>query len=88
MTDIRPVGTVIDDPDKKGTDSQEFLKKEERDLLGVVRERSEKRKEDEAKRKRENPRKPYVLKTGEAVVALELTPDEKYVTATFSHSAA
>ena len=86
MTDIRPVGTVVDDPDKKGTDSQEVLKKEERGLLAVVAERARKRQDDEAKRKRENPRKPYVLKAGESVAALELTPGEQYVVALFKHA--
>src|SRR6185369_10833262 len=38
---------------QKGTDSQEFLKKEEKDLLDIVKRRAEKREEDEAKRKRE-----------------------------------
>ena len=67
--------------DKKGTDSQEFLKKQEKELLEVIRERAAKREEDEAKKKRENPRKPFKLTTGQTIASLHLTPDEKYVVA-------
>jgi len=37
--------------DKKGTESQEYLKREERKLLTIVDERARKREEDEAKKK-------------------------------------
>jgi dipeptidyl aminopeptidase/acylaminoacyl peptidase len=68
-------------PDKKGTDSQEFLKKQEKELLEVIRDRAAKREEDEARRKREHPRKPFTLATGQSIASLRLTPDEKYVIA-------
>ncbi len=71
---------------QKGTDSQEFIKKEERDLLDTIRERATKREQDEAKRKRENPRKPFTLQARQSVLALQLSPDEKYVVATVSES--
>jgi dipeptidyl aminopeptidase/acylaminoacyl peptidase len=71
---------------QKGTDSQEFIKKEERDLLEVVKEHAEKREQEEAKKKRENPRKPYTLQARQSVLALQLTPDEKFVMATISES--
>jgi dipeptidyl aminopeptidase/acylaminoacyl peptidase len=74
------------DEPQKGTESQEFLKKEEKDLLEVVRERAAKREADEAKRKRENPRKPFTLQARQSVTALQLTPDEKYVIASISES--
>ena len=76
--------TDVDPP--KGTDSQEFLKKEERDLLEYIKERAAKREQDEAKRKRDNPRKPFILQARQSVTALQLTPDEKYVIATISES--
>ena len=69
------------DEEKKGTDSQEFVKKEEKDLLEVVREQAAKKEEDEARKKRENPRKPFNLQGQQTVTALALTPDEKYVIA-------
>jgi len=67
--------------EQKGTDSQEFLKKEEKELLEVIRERAAKREEDEARKKRDNPRKPFNLQGTQNVAALTLTPDEKYVIA-------
>ncbi len=82
MTDIRiPGGTPAPEEEKKETASQEYLKKEEKSLLDVVRERDAHREEEEAKRKRENPRKPFNLPAGQSIAALELTPDEKYVIA-------
>ncbi|HEX5736485.1 MAG TPA: prolyl oligopeptidase family serine peptidase [Blastocatellia bacterium] len=67
---------------QRGTDSQEFIKKEERDLLDVVKRRAEKREADEQKRKRDNPRKPFQLAPRQSVVSLQLTPDESAVIAT------
>lgn len=67
--------------EKKGTDSQEALKKEERELLSVIRERATKREEDEARKKRENPRKPFELAAGQTIASLRLSPDEKFVIA-------
>ena len=71
-----------DTEQQKGTDSQEYLKKEEKDLLEVVRERAAKREADEARRKKENPRKPFTLQPRQSVTALQLSPDEKFVIAT------
>ncbi|HEY5611373.1 MAG TPA: prolyl oligopeptidase family serine peptidase [Thermoanaerobaculia bacterium] len=62
--------------EKKGTESQEFLKKEERELLDIIERRAKKREEEEAKRKRENPRKPFKLERRQTVMDLQLTPDE------------
>ncbi len=67
--------------EQKGTDSQEFLKNQEKELLEVIRERAAKREEDEAKKKRGNPRKPFNLTAGQTIASLQLTPDEKYVIA-------
>lgn len=76
-----------EDGERKGTDSQEFLKKEEKDLLTTIKERSEKRAEEEAKRKKEQPRKPFRLSSKQSVASLLLSPDESYVVATISESA-
>lgn len=73
-------GTGSDE--QKGTDSQEFLKKEERELLEAVRERAQQREEREAKRKQREKRKPFQLPANQGVSNLQLTPDEKYVIAT------
>jgi dipeptidyl aminopeptidase/acylaminoacyl peptidase len=76
-----------EDGERKGTESQEFLKKEEKELLAVIKERAEKRAAEEAKRKQENPRKPFRLGPRQSVVSLLLAPDETYVLATISESA-
>ncbi len=68
--------------EKKGTESQEFLKKEQEQLLEVVREREELKKQQEELRKKENPRKPFTLQARQSVASLQLSPDEKLVTAT------
>ena len=67
--------------EQKGTASQEFLKQEEKELLEVVRERAAKREEDEARKKRENPRKPFNLTATQSIAWLQLTPGSKYVIA-------
>jgi dipeptidyl aminopeptidase/acylaminoacyl peptidase len=67
--------------EQKGTDSQEFLKKEERELLAVVRDRVRQREEAEARRKRENPRKPFTLAPRQSVAQMRLAPDGKTVAA-------
>jgi dipeptidyl aminopeptidase/acylaminoacyl peptidase len=70
----------------KGTDSQEYLKKEQKDLLVAVRERAARRQEDEDKRKRDNPRKAFTLQARQSVASLQLSPDEKIVTAEITES--
>ncbi len=65
--------------DKKGTESQEYIKKEEKALLDVVARRAAKREEEEAKKKREHPLKPFKLTKGQSVVDGRLTPDGKSV---------
>jgi dipeptidyl aminopeptidase/acylaminoacyl peptidase len=72
---------------QRGTDSQEYLKKEERALLDAVRERAEQREEQEKKRKEREKRKPLNLPTGQNAIALNLSPDGKYVIATVSEPA-
>lgn len=81
MTNIRPPGTPPPQEDQKGTPSQETLKKDQKDLFTVIRERAAEREEQEAKHKREHPRKPFILQAGQSVASLQLTPDEKYVIA-------
>ncbi len=96
LTDVRAAGTSATPPaaargntprsassteEQKGTDSQEFLKKQEKELLEVVRERAAKHEQDEARKKRENPRKPFNLTATQSIAWLQLTPDSKYVIA-------
>jgi dipeptidyl aminopeptidase/acylaminoacyl peptidase len=73
---------AADSPPQKGTESQEYLKKEERELLDVIKRRAQKREQDEEKRKRERPRKPFQLGARQTAVSLQLSPDDKSVIVT------
>jgi dipeptidyl aminopeptidase/acylaminoacyl peptidase len=64
---------------QKGTESQEYLKKEQKELLEYVRDLAAQREEQEARQKKENPRKPFTLQPRESIAGLELSPDGKYV---------
>jgi len=55
-------------------------------LFRSVKRRAEKREEDDAKRKREHPRKPFQLGARQTAVNLQLTPDEKSVIATVNET--
>lgn len=88
LTDIRIGAGATPSATPKGTDSQEYLKKEERALLDAVRERAEQREEQEKKRKEREKRKPFNLPTGQNAVSLILSPDGKYVVATISEPGA
>ena len=81
-----PAATGIEPP--RGTDSQEYLKKEQKELLEAVRERAARREEEEARRKKENPRQPFTLQPRQSVASLELSPDEKFVMAAIGESGA
>ncbi len=83
----RAAAPVSGTDQQKGTDSQEFLKKQESDLLDVIRDRAKRREELDAKRKKENPRKPFLLTARQTLGTLELSPDEKYVVATVNEIA-
>lgn len=74
---------------QRGTDSQEALKKEERDLLAVIRERAEKRESDDKKRtEREAERaKPFQLTAGQNAGNMSLSPDGKFVIVMVGESA-
>ncbi|HMV86507.1 MAG TPA: LpqB family beta-propeller domain-containing protein [Blastocatellia bacterium] len=73
-------------PTQAGT-SQDFIKKEERELLEAVRERAQNREEQEAKRKAREKRKPFTPPTGQAVGGLSLSPNGKQVLATVFQTA-
>ena len=72
----------------RGTPSQEFLKKQETELLEVVRDRAALRQAQEDRRKQENPRKPFTLQARQNVASLQLSPDGKFVIASISETAA
>ena len=72
--------------EQRGTDSQEYLKKEQKELLEAVRERAALREEQDKKRQADNPRKPFTLQARQSVAGLQLTPDEKYAIATVTET--
>src|SRR5205085_540105 len=72
---------------QRGTESQEVLRKDEGELLDVVKRRAEKREADEARRKREERLKPFNLGPRQSVANLQLSPDEKYVIAAIVETA-
>ncbi|MDT5294278.1 MAG: hypothetical protein QOJ76_1158, partial [Acidobacteriota bacterium] len=61
------------------SESQEFVRKEERQLVEAVRERAEQREEQEKQRRERDKRKPFNLPAGQAVTSLQLSPDGAYV---------
>jgi len=79
-------GAAASSTEQKGTDSQEYLKKEEKDLIDAIKRRAAKREEDEAKKKKDNPRKPFTPATGQTVAAMQLSPDQKVVIATVTEA--
>jgi dipeptidyl aminopeptidase/acylaminoacyl peptidase len=82
-----PRQTGTGDEPQRGTDSQEYVKKEQRALIESVRERAEQREEQEKKRKAREKRKPFNPPAGQNVGILTLSPDGKYVIATISQPA-
>jgi dipeptidyl aminopeptidase/acylaminoacyl peptidase len=72
---------------QRGTESQEFIKQEERKLIEAVRERAEQREEQEKKRKEREKRQPFNLSPGQSVSNLTLSPDGRYVIATVVQAA-
>lgn len=71
----------------RGTDSQEFLKKQEKELLEIVKERAALREENDAKRKKDHPRKPFQLQARQTANRLELCPDGTCVIAMVNDAA-
>ncbi len=71
----------------KGTDAQEYLKKEQRETFEVVREREKLKEERDAKEKKLNPRTPYTLQARQSINQMQLSPDGKYVLAVIAETA-
>ncbi len=84
-----PAAGQNQDAARRGTDSQEALKKEERELLGAVRERAEKRESDDKRReeREKGRRKPFQLTAGQSTGNMSLTPDGKFVIVSINQTA-
>lgn len=62
--------------DKKGTDNEEWIKQEELGLIGIVKERAEKRKKSKEARELSNPKRIKPLYYGSGNMrALKISPD-------------
>lgn len=73
-------------PEPKGTDTQELLKKDQREMFDVVRERVRLKDENDAKLKARLGRKPYALQARQTLLGLQLSPDGNYVTGLVSET--
>jgi dipeptidyl aminopeptidase/acylaminoacyl peptidase len=78
LTDIRSGSPPVPPTENPGT-SQSALKATEQELFETVRERTKQRMEAEAKRKKEETRKPFYLPTGQSVESLHVSPDGSMV---------
>jgi dipeptidyl aminopeptidase/acylaminoacyl peptidase len=70
------------------SESQEFVRKEERQLIEAVRERAEQREEQEKQRRERERRRPFNLPAGQTVASLQLSPDGAYVVFALGEQAA
>src|SRR2546421_272599 len=75
-------------PQRGASESQEFVRKEERQLIEAVRERAEQREEQEKKRREQDKRRPFTLASGQTVTSLLLSPDGSYVVANVNDQSA
>lgn len=81
VTDIRTGKDPEEAAKEKETPAQQYLKKEEKELIAVVRAREAAEEEKKAREKKLNPRKPWFIPAEDKVASLRLTPDERFVTA-------
>jgi dipeptidyl aminopeptidase/acylaminoacyl peptidase len=84
----RAAAPTSGDQPPKGTESQEYLKKEQAEFFEVVRDRAKLKEETDARQKKLNPRKPYTLQARQTINQMQLSPDGKFVLAIVSESAA
>src|SRR5919205_694727 len=68
-------------PAPRASESQDYLRKEEKELLEVVRERAAQREEQDRRRRERDKerRRAFTLAQGQTVTSLQLSPDGAYV---------
>jgi dipeptidyl aminopeptidase/acylaminoacyl peptidase len=94
-TELQPAGSArrqspspaASTEEKKIESSQEFLERQEKELIQAVREKLRLRDAAEGKRKRENPRKPYELQARQTASDFLLCPGEQCVIAMIDEKA-
>jgi len=84
LTDIKAAPAAPSKPAAES--SQEFLQKQEKELLAAVRDRVRQKDAEDARKRRENPRKSFELAERQTVQHLELCPSEKCVIALIAES--
>src|SRR5436305_14421872 len=62
-------------PQRRASESQEFVRKEERQPIDAVRERAEQREEQQKKRRDQHKRRPLTLTARQTATSLLLSPD-------------
>ncbi|MDQ1471749.1 MAG: hypothetical protein QOJ99_3229, partial [Bryobacterales bacterium] len=70
----------------KGTDAQEYLKKEQREMFDIVRERVKLKEEADAKQKKLAVRKVFTLPARQTIGQMQLSPDGKHVLAVITEA--
>lgn len=82
-------GGAASTDEAKGTEAQEYLKKEQTEMFEIVRDREKLKAEADAKAKARTAaqRKPYTLQARQTMGAMELSPDGKYVVAIINEAA-
>jgi dipeptidyl aminopeptidase/acylaminoacyl peptidase len=82
-------GAAASTEEPKGTEAQEYLKKEQAAMFEIVREREKLKAENDAKTKARTAaaRKPYTLQGRQTMGAMQLSPDRKYVVTVISEAA-
>jgi dipeptidyl aminopeptidase/acylaminoacyl peptidase len=87
-----PAPTAASEAGGRGSasESQEYLKKEQKELLEYIREQIARREEADARRKAaaEPARKPFNLQARQNTSQMQLSPDEKWVIVSVNESAA
>ncbi|HXP87262.1 MAG TPA: prolyl oligopeptidase family serine peptidase [Bryobacteraceae bacterium] len=77
-----PAGSGAPPEDKsRALSNQEFLKQQETELIEAVRDRAKLKEEEDARRKKIHPRKPFELTGRQTAQRLQLCPDETCVIA-------
>lgn len=86
LTDINS-GNEKPKRNKYSTDQAKWLNEQQLGLLNVVDERKEKRDKNTKEREANQPKRPKKIFTGEGRAgSIELSPDEKFITYTVTHS--
>lgn len=80
-TETKPSGASPAEDKNRAQTNQDFLKEQEKELIQAVRDRANLKEEEDARRKKLHPRKPFELTGRQTIQQLLLCPDETCVIA-------